>query len=202
MAHLANALEAEGLVEESWNLGMEAAEIARRLQDEHPRMLLVALINLGYSAIIREMLEDAVRFSEEAVALALELDESADGAGARCNLALALIELGRIEDAADVGGQALAAAIDAADPMLTTDCLEVVAAVETRRGNHGSAARLLGASEALRERTGSELEPLERALHDRTWELLRHALSDSELRAAQAEGADMDLRDASSVAYW
>ena len=55
------------------------------------------------------------------------------------------------------------------------------------------AARLLGASEALRERTGSELEPLERTLHDRTWELLRHALSDAELEAGRTEGADMDL---------
>ena len=142
------------------------------------------------------MLDDAIRYSEEAVALALELGESVDGAAARCNLALALIELGRIEDAADVGAQALAAAIDASDPMLATDCLEVVAAVEARLGNHGAAVRLLGASEALRERTGSELEPLERALHDRTSQLLGTALSDSELRAAWTEGAEMDLRDA------
>ena len=202
MAHLANALEAEGFVEESWNIGKEAAEIARRLQDGHPRMLVVALINLGYSAIVRGMLEDAVRYSEEAVALSLELDESVDGAAARCNLALALIELGRIEEAAEVGAQALAAAIDASDPLLTTDCLEVMAGVETRRGNDVFAARLLGASEALRELAGSELEPLERVLHDRTWELLRHTLSDSELRAARTEGADMDLRDALSDASW
>jgi predicted ATPase/class 3 adenylate cyclase len=193
MAHLANALEAEGFVEESWNLEIEGAEIARRLKGEHPRVLIIALINLGYSAINREMLEDAVRFSEEAVALALELDESADGAAARSNLALALIELGRIEDAADVGAQALAAAIDASDPMLAMNCLEVVAGAETRRGNHGFAARLLGASEALRERTGLELEPLERKLHDRTWELLRDSLSDAELEAGRTEGAEMDL---------
>ena len=196
MAHLANALEAEGFVEESWNLERESAEIARTLQDEHPRALLVSLVNLGYSAIVRGKLEDAVGFSEEAVALAVRLDESADGAAARCNLALALIELGRIEDAADMGAQALTAAIEASDPTLAIDCLEVVAAVEARLDNHGSAARLLGASEALRERTGSELEPLERALHDRTSQLLREALSDSELRAAWAEGAEMDLRDA------
>ena len=202
MAHLANALEAEGFVEESWNLEQEGAEIARQLKDEHPRMLLVALINLGYSAIVREMLEDAVRYSEEAVALARELDESVDGAAARCNLALALIELGRIEDAADVGAQALAGAVDASDPMLAADCLEVMAGIETRRGNHGFAARLLGASEALRELTGFELEPLERGLHDRTWELLRHALSDSELKAALTEGADMDLRAAFKDSYW
>ena len=107
MAHLANALEAEGFVEESWNLEREGAEIARTLQDEHPRVLLVSLVNLGYSAIVRGKLEDAVRYSEEAVALAVKLDESADGAAARCNLALALIELGRIEDAADIGAQAL-----------------------------------------------------------------------------------------------
>ena len=196
MAHLANALEAEGFVEESWNLEREGAEIARTLQDEHPRVLLVSLVNLGYSAIVRGKLEDAVRYSEEAVALAVKLDESADGAAARCNLALALIELGRIEDAADMGAQALTAAIEASDPTLAVDCLEVVAAVEARLDHHGSAARLLGASGALRERTGSELEPLERALHDRTSHLLGNALSDSELRAAWAEGAEMDLKDA------
>jgi hypothetical protein len=71
-----------------------------------------------------------------------------------------------------------------------------MAAVEARLGNHGAAARLLGASAALRERTGSELEPLERALHDRTSQLLGDALSDVELRAAWTEGAEMDLRDA------
>ena len=53
MAHLANALEAAGIVEESWNLERESAEIARTLQDEHPRALLVSLVNLGYSAIVR-----------------------------------------------------------------------------------------------------------------------------------------------------
>ena len=196
MAHLANALEAEGFVEESWNLEREGAEIARTLQDGHPRALLVSLVNLAYSAVVRGKLEDAVRYSEEAVALAVRLDEAADGAAARCNLALALIELGRIEDAADMGAQALAAAIEASDPTLVVDCLEVVAAVEARMGHHRSAARLLGASGALRERTGSELEPLERALHDRTSQLLGKALSDSELRAAWAEGAEMDLKDA------
>ncbi|MGA8045973.1 MAG: tetratricopeptide repeat protein [Dermatophilaceae bacterium] len=196
MAHLANALEAEGFVEESWNLEREGAEIARTLQDAHPRVLLVSLVNLGYSAIVRGKLEDAVGYSEEAVALAAKLDESADGAAARCNLALALIELGRIEDAADMGAQALTAAIEASDPTLAIDCLEVVAAVEARLDKHASAARLLGASEALQERSGSELEPLERALHQRTSQLLGTALSDSELRAAWAEGAEMDLRDA------
>ena len=114
MAHLANALEAEGLVEESWNLGKEAAEIARRLQDEHPRMLLVALINLGYSAIIREMLEDAVRFSEEAVALvgsSMNLPmEPGRGATWRCTHRVGPHRGCR------VGAQALAAAIDASIP--------------------------------------------------------------------------------------
>ena len=86
--------------------------------------------------------------------------------------------------------------------MLAADCLEVMAGIETRRGNHGFAARLLGASEALRELTGFELEPLKRGLHDRTWELLRHALSDSELKAALTEGADMDLRAAFKDSYW
>ena len=200
MQHLANALEAGGSLEESWTLETEALEIARKLKEERPRMLLVALINLGYGALIRQMLDDAVRYSEEAVVLAEELSESADGAAARCNLALALIELGRFEDASSVGSTALASALNASDPPLATDCLEVVAAAEALRGDYWSAARLLGASEAIRSAVGFELEPAESALHDRTIEIVRRQLEGSELMAARAEGArSMDVEQALSI---
>jgi len=193
---LASALVAEGSVEEAWHLEKEVLEIARVLRGMRPRMLLRALANVGYAALIRAMYDDAVRYSEEAVALALEVGDSSLSAAARCNLAMALIQLGRVEEAARLGAEAMISAIDSADQLLGTDCLEVLAAVETERGNHRSAARLFGSSEALRKILGYELEPAERALHDRTLEIVRNALSDSELRTAWAEGAAMDMEEA------
>jgi len=78
---------------------------------------------------------------------------------------------------------------------LAGDCVEVLAAVEVVRGNHRVAARLLGASEALRKDLGYELEPAERALHDRTVDIMQSALSTSELAVAWREGAALSVEE-------
>ena len=198
MAHLANALEAEGFVEESWNLERESAEIARTLQDEHPRMLLVVA---GQSGVLGHRPWDArgrrpATRRKPSRSLS-RLDESADGAAARCNLALGSHRAGTHRGCRRHGSPSTRGG----DRGVRSHARDRTAWKSWPLSRHdwittALAARLLGASEALRERTGSELEPLERALHDRTSQLLRHALSDSELRAASAEGAEMDLRDA------
>ena len=195
MLHLASALEAEGSLEESWALEMDALDIARELGGQLPRTLVVSLMNLGYTCVGRAMHEDAVRHLEEAVALALDLGENADAAAAQCNLAMALIQLGRVDEAGRLGAEATMAAIAASDQLLAGDCVEVLAAVEVVRGNHRVAARLLGASEALRKDLGYELEPAERALHDRTVDIMQSALSTSELAVAWREGAALSVEE-------
>jgi Flp pilus assembly protein TadD len=99
MFFLAQALEAEGSWTDGWTLEVEALGIARELRSTRPRMLLVALINLGYTCVARGMHGEAVEYLEEGVALALARGETADAAAARCNLALALIYLGRVDEA-------------------------------------------------------------------------------------------------------
>ena len=172
MMYLAAAVEAEGSLEEGWALEVEALRIARGLRSSHPRILLVALINLGYTSITRGMYQEAVRELDEAVSLSLELGEVADAAAARCNLALALFHLDRIDEAGRMAALATVSAIDQSDQVLGSGCLEVLAAVEVARGDHRVAVRLLGAAEALRLSIGYELEPAERALRERTFERL------------------------------
>jgi tetratricopeptide (TPR) repeat protein len=159
-------------------------------------MLLVALNNLGYTSLNRAMYGDAVQYLEESISLALDLGELQDVAAARCNLALALIQLGRVDEAGRLGAEATMSAIDNDDLILGLACLEVLAAVETERRNLRFAARLLGSAEALRHSLGYELEPVERALHDRTLDRMRSVLSDSELTAGLAAGTAMDLEEA------
>ena len=194
MMYLAAALEANGSLEEGWALEGEALEMARELRGSHPRILLVALINLGYTSVARGMFEEAVRDLEEAVSLGLELDEVVDAAAARCNLALALIHLDRIDEAGHMAALATVSAIDCSDELLGTDCLEVLAAVEEARGDHRIAALLLGAAEALRVSIGYELEPAERALRERTLE--RVAGTSSTATALLRDGAALSLEEA------
>jgi tetratricopeptide (TPR) repeat protein len=196
MFFLAQALEAEGSWTDGWAIEVEALEIARELRSTRPRLLLVALNNLGYTCVARAMHEEAVVYLEEGVALALELGETADAAAARCNLALALIHLGRVDEAGRLAAYATMSAIDTSDQLLGSQSIEVLAAVEVERGNLRFAARLLGSSEALRRAVGYELEPAERAPHDRTLQQIEAELTPPVLEAQWTEGGAMKLEEA------
>jgi predicted ATPase/class 3 adenylate cyclase len=196
MEIVASVLEAEGSLKEAWELEKDALDIARGFGPARSRLHWIALNNLGYTSINRAMHEEAVQYLEESVELALGFGELRDVAAARCNLAMALIQLGQVDEAGRLSAEATMFAIDGADPLLGSDCLEVLAAVETQRGNHRFAARLLGSAEAIRKSHGYVPEPAERDLHKRTTEVLRSTLATSELATEWATGSKMDLDEA------
>jgi tetratricopeptide (TPR) repeat protein len=192
LTNLANALEAMDLLDEAWPIEEEVLRICRGLRTEHPRLLTIALINISYSALIRGWYEDAVGYSEEAISVARKLGDPWGEGVARCNLAEASLRLGRIDHAADHVMDAISSAVGISDRLLQADCLEVLAAVEVERGNHRSAARLLGTSEALRQVLGYELQPAERALNQETVTKIRTEIAESEFTSAWSEGAGLD----------
>jgi predicted ATPase/class 3 adenylate cyclase len=195
LTNLANALEAMDLLDEAWPIEEEVLRICRDLRAEHPRLLTLALINISYSALIRRWYEDAVGYAEEAISVARGLGDSWSEGVARCNLAEASLRLGRIDDAADHVMDAISSGVRVSDRLLQADCLEVMAGVEVERGDHRSAARILGTSEALREVTGYRLQPAERALHHDTLARIRAEIAESELTSAWAEGAGTDVEE-------
>jgi predicted ATPase len=199
LTNLANALEAMDLLDEAWPIEEEVLRICRDLRAEHPRLLTIALINISYSALIRGWYEDAIGYSEEAISLDRELGDPWGEGVARCNLAEALLRLGRIDDAADQVMDAIASAVGVSDRLLQADCLEVLAAIEAERGDHRSAARILGTSEALRRVTGYQLQPAERALRQDTIARIRTELAESELTSAWSEGAGTDVEETLAV---
>jgi predicted ATPase/class 3 adenylate cyclase len=195
LTNLANALEAMDLLDEAWPIEEEVLRICRDLRAEHPRLLTIALINVSYSALIRGWYEDAVGYSEEAISVARKLGDPWSEGVARCNLAEASLRLGRIDHAADQVMDAIATAVGVSDRLLQADCLEVLAAVEVERGNHRSAARLLGTSEALRQVLGYQLQPAERALRQDTLAKIRAEIAESEFTSAWSEGARSDAEE-------
>ncbi len=79
-------------------------------------------------------------------------------------------------------------------------CLAGLAGVAGAQGWAVRAARLLGAAEALLERTGARLDPTDRADYDRIVEVVRAALSADVLAAAWAEGRALTLDRANAYA--
>ena len=64
----------------------------------------------------------------------------------------------------------------------------------------GDAARILGATEALRERLGSKLEGIELALHERALATLASQLEPAELAEAWAAGRALQPDEAAALA--
>ena len=70
----------------------------------------------------------------------------------------------------------------------TVACLEGLARVAAAQGRPERAARLLGASAALREEMGTPLSPIVRADHDHASNAAREALGGEAFEAAWAVG--------------
>jgi hypothetical protein len=71
----------------------------------------------------------------------------------------------------------------------------MLAAVEVERGDHRSAARILGASEALRHVTGYRMQPAEDALHRDILARIRSEITEDEITSAWSEGAALDAEE-------
>jgi predicted ATPase/DNA-binding XRE family transcriptional regulator len=76
------------------------------------------------------------------------------------------------------------------------DCLEGVARVAAMQGRPERAARLLGASAALRDEMGAPLVPASRTDHDHAANAARVALGEDAFAAARAVGHAMSLEEA------
>jgi predicted ATPase/DNA-binding XRE family transcriptional regulator len=82
----------------------------------------------------------------------------------------------------------------------TVACLEGLARVAAMQGRPGRAARLLGASAALREEMGTPLTPINRADHTHASETAREALGKEAFEAAWSEGHEMPFEESITIA--
>jgi predicted ATPase/class 3 adenylate cyclase/DNA-binding NarL/FixJ family response regulator len=115
----------------------------------------------------------------------------------RARVAIAQGELQQAErDAYD----ALAMDIDMQAHLSTPDILECLAVLGTKSGQHLSAARLLGASDALRQRIGVVRFKIYDADYDANVTSLRNSLGETAFDTAWAEGAALSPEEALAYA--
>ena len=103
------------------------------------------------------------------------------------------------EQAVGDAHDALACAVGVEAYLGVPDILEVLAGLAGDTGSHREAARLFGAAEAIRQRTGEVRFPIYQAGYEASVGAIRNALGDSDFDGAWAEGAALSTDEA--IAY-
>jgi predicted ATPase/class 3 adenylate cyclase len=199
LSALANVNTALGDYTAASELYEEAVEHASR--GEAWPELAATMNNLGYLALMRDDTARAIADSGAARARFGELGFREDYAGAGVNVALGLLREGRPEEALPIVAESLALYTELGHDDGVSYALDAAAAAALHSGADPRRCALLsGAAVALRRRTGTLLPPVERRLHEETLSELATRLGEPELRAALAEGEELQLDDALAVA--
>ncbi len=106
---------------------------------------------------------------------------------------------GRPDEAEGDAHAALACSAGVKAYLGVPNILEILAGFASDGGSHHEAARLFGAADGIRERTGEVRFQIYRAGYDASVSALRNAMDDGDFEAAWAEGAALSTEEA--IAY-
>ncbi|HSH77819.1 MAG TPA: tetratricopeptide repeat protein, partial [Herpetosiphonaceae bacterium] len=175
----------------------ESVALYRGLNDKWG--MSYALQALGGVARLDGDYERATTYYEESLVLSREIGDRGDVSLARMNLGLVARALGDYARAATLLRESLLVCREIDWTLGCCFGLESLAGVAVDQGQATRAARLFGASEALRERIGIVVDPDDRPEYARDVAAARRQLDETAFAAAWAEGRAMTLEQA--VAY-
>ncbi len=134
---------------------------------------------LGNLAGVEETLgnvERAEALTLEALSILRDLGDKHEATVQGQNLASLYVTAGRIDEAHRLAVDLIDAVLELRSPNLTIAFADTYRNILVRRGDPVSAAHLLGAEEAMRERTGTP-NPLEHEELEETWALVQDTIS-------------------------
>jgi tetratricopeptide (TPR) repeat protein len=154
--------------------------------------LALATGNLGDLAMRRRDYARAITFSREALALFRELARDDLISWTLYNLAFSLFRTEQWEQAVSATRESLPLSHSLGDWTLAWE-LALVGALVAQRDDAELGAKLIGASDALRERIGLTLTGAEAELYQETMTKLQQALGGERYESVRAEGRSMSL---------
>jgi predicted ATPase len=175
----------------------ESARLARELGE--PRLLSIAVNNLGNVALSRGEYERALDLFEESLAIGRERQDQDLLARAFTNLGFTTLLLGDVGRARSLLHDGLLAAREIGHVEGFTYGFVGLGAAHARE-DPARAARLIGRADMLCEETASELEPVEGRVRDEAEAELRARLGEDAYAAVYAEGRALALEDALALA--
>ena len=190
---LADAVEAVGELDYAQALFDEARDIARLTGDELGYANSTG--NLGDLALLRRDYARAEVLCRESLALYRELGHEQGIAVQLLNVGLAVMQQGRYAEAVPLYRESLVLLHRVESPFDVMHVLDSLAAVAVH-DDEQTAARLLGAVEALLAETGGSLDPSQQELHAHTVSAAHAGLGDLAFEAVFEEGRGMTLDEA------
>lgn len=171
--------------------------LARAAGDE--RVLATLLSNAGNLALNQGEYDRATALAPESLALADKLGQREGVAIGRLNVGVAGVMGGRLAEAFAPLRESLADAAGMGYGEVVAYGLVALAAA-LGADEADAAGRLLGAGDALLERTEAALEPAERALRERALATLREQLGETGLQEALCDGRQLTAEEAVELA--
>jgi predicted ATPase/class 3 adenylate cyclase len=196
LLQLGNVTSERGDYEGAKGFYEEGLALSRKLDDT--ALLTSYLISLGYESLLQGDPERGATLNEEAAVLLGERGHKGKLQYALDNLGWAALMRGDHQQARSLHQESLVLSRELGDKLVAAESLEGLAC-SAARGEEERAARLFGATEALREAVGYHQAPRERALREPFLGAARSRLEEAKWEAAWAEGRAMTFEDA--VAY-
>jgi predicted ATPase/DNA-binding CsgD family transcriptional regulator len=194
LSNLAWAALFQNELERASTFAQEAVTLRRAVEDKSGAAR--AIVILGLAAVARHEYDRAVALHEEGLALSRE---AGDGLAIVLSLgvgAFAFLGRGDYGRARALFEEGLALSRQSKMMHVTAFHLYAAAASAGTQGRSARAARLWGATEALREAIGTILSPVERHVYGPYIDAARARLDEEEWEAARAQGRTMSTEEA------
>jgi ATP/maltotriose-dependent transcriptional regulator MalT len=169
----------------------EALRLARSV--EHRDQIAWAFMRMGVAAHARGDLVGATAFHGEALARYRALGALSSVAVALSNCGLVAHQRGDTRGAMAFYRETLTLCRDLRIPWTVADCLAGVVQLVAVSGAAAQAARLIGATEAIRDLAGVTLQGYVQAFCDEASTLVRRQMGDEDFARAYEEGRKMSL---------
>ncbi|MCA1831733.1 MAG: BTAD domain-containing putative transcriptional regulator [Actinomycetota bacterium] len=176
----------------------KAVALARDL--DNARILALSLNNRGDVGLTQRDWETAASHFTESLALLRRLGDETNVVRSLFNLAAAMLETGRHDEARALLVDSLESGVRLDDREDTAWCFIAFAALAAHGDQAKEGAMLLGAAERLLEAMGAKMKPYELALHRRTVSTLDRQLSGTTLARLRSSGCDLPLSEAVELA--
>jgi predicted ATPase/class 3 adenylate cyclase len=198
LVYLANGLAELDELDRAAALGGEALQLARTVGQ--PVWIVEALASVGHLAWRQGDYDRAAALGEEALALSRAVGFEWGIASALRNLAGADLMRGDHRGAAARYAESLAIAHRQGDKVTMVDCFARLASLAAALGDAQRAARLIGATEALREELSVPIVKPTRADYEQAMNKTRELLGEAAFAAASAHGEGLTLEQAAAEA--
>jgi predicted ATPase/class 3 adenylate cyclase len=193
-----NLLGQAGMKTDDYNtnrsLLSEGIAISEELHDR--RMVGIALMNLGELARLHGRYSDSIPIYRNSIGIFTETGERSSLAGCYHNLGHSLLREGQDLESKRSFVKALNILKELGEQTGAASCLAGLAGVAQSQGEPERAAKLLGAAEAILERNGARLDPLDSTEFERYLSMAKGRLGPERFLAEEKVGREMTFEKA------